>query len=346
MAVSRRFFEQHVLPIVEQEVPEVAREGAFGLFGLGSEAYGLDDEFSRDHHWGLRIDLTLPEAVLQRNADALARAVAAALPAEFEGVSLREGHVKGAGLAPESLEAFLDRTIGLKKAPESHQEWLSIPEEDIVHVINGEIWHDPSGRFTALRSQFDSYYPEPVWLRRLAHWSRYYSGMGCYALHRALMRGNELYASIAFGKAIRLGVQLAFLLDRVYFPYDKWLLARFTGLPRMYRRMGAQVEEAVKLETPWLRKQALLDEISDVLDQTMVEDGLIPPHPAFVGSATSGYRLLEHAYTALIHRIPSELQEVVPNWDQIPLERFHSRYVAEIDLDHWDELLCLKPRES
>ena len=32
------------------------------------------------------------------------------------------------------------------------------------------------------RAAFDGYYPEPVRLRRIAHWCRYISGMGAYAL--------------------------------------------------------------------------------------------------------------------------------------------------------------------
>ena len=91
------------------------------------------------------------------------------LPDSYRGHSLREGHVAGAGLAPDSLTGFLLRTIGLDHAPSNNREWLSIPEEDIIHVINGEVWHDPLGQFTAVRQSLDGYYPEPVRLRRIAH---------------------------------------------------------------------------------------------------------------------------------------------------------------------------------
>src|SRR5438105_8866799 len=36
---------------------------------------------------------------------------------------------------------------------------------------------------------------------------RYFSGMGTYALRRALLRDNEFYAATAFGKAIRWSVR-------------------------------------------------------------------------------------------------------------------------------------------
>jgi hypothetical protein len=288
----------------------------------------------------------MPEDLFQSHHAEILKTVGAHLPAAFQGYSLRAGHLKGAGLAPDSLQGFLRRTIGIEHPPQTYTEWLQLPEEDILHIINGEVWHDPSGRFTTLRQAFQNHYPEPVRRRRIAHWCRYFSGMGTYALKRALLRNNEFYAVTRFANAIRLGVQLAFLLDRQFYPYDKWLMAYFARLPRLYTPLSPLVEEAVLLTTPWERKLELLDRMADILDETMVADGLIRPHPRFIGSPTSGYRLLEHAYAELIQNIPDEIKTVVPVWDQIYLEQFHSRYVDGMHLDDWDALLGLHPEES
>ncbi len=339
--VSRRFFRQHLLPLLEREFPAETRQTAFGLFGYGSEAYGMDDALSRDHHWGLRIDALMPDPLFRERGAALSAAAGAGLPDSFEGHPLREGHLAGAGLALDSLEAFLTRTVGSTRVPATDKDWLSVPEEDIHHVINGEVWHYPAGQLTAVRRAFEGYYPDTVWRRRIAHWCRYFSGMGTYALRRALLRGDELYAATAFGKAIRWGVQLAFLLDRRYFPYDKWLMAYFARLPRLHAPLGPLVGEAVRLSTGWGRKGELLDAMADVLDGALVADGLIRPHGRYSGSHTSGYRLLEHAYAEILQSLPPRIQPEVPVWDQVYLERFHSGYVAGLDLDHWDALLCL-----
>lgn len=343
--VSRDFFEQVVRPILTEEFPRETAQTAFGVFGYGSEALRLDDEYSRDHHWGLRIDALMPDDVFENRRQEMLRVVDERIPDSFQGHSLREGHVAGAGLAPDSLTAYLQRTIGLDRAPETYEEWLRIPEEDIIHVINGEVWHDPLGEFSAIRRHFDDYYPEPVRRRRIAHWCRYFSGMGAYAMKRALLRENEYYAAVAFGKAIRWGVQLAFLLDRQYYPYDKWIMAFFARLPRLSEPLMPLVQEAVSLDTSWERKLDLLNDMADVLDQTMVDDGLIEPHPQYDKSPTSGYRLLEHAYAELIQNLPQEIKTVVPVWDQIYLEEFHSGYVDSLELDRWDELLNLQPPE-
>lgn len=344
--LSRQFFEEVVRPILEQEFPEETARSAFGIFGYGSEVLGLDDEYSRDHHWGLRINAVVPDELYRAGHEAIMQTVGTRLPATWRGHALREGYTRGGGLELTSLEGHLERTIGLTRPPATDAEWLSIPEEDITHVIAGEVWHDPSGRFTAVRETLRSYYPEPVRLRRIAHWCRYFSGMGTYALQRAILRDNEFYANITFTRAIRLGVQLAFLLDKRYYPYDKWTLAYFRRLPRMAGRLGPIVDEAVRLSTPWERKLELLNRFSDVLDETMVEDGILRPHPRYRGSATSGYRLMERAYAEILKGLPPEIRSVVPVWDQIYLERFHSGYVADLDAETWLGLLNLTAVED
>jgi len=170
--------------------------------------------------------------------------------------------------------------------------------------------------------------------------------MGSYALHRALLRNNEYFASVAFGKAIRLGLQLAFLLDKEYFTYDKWIMAFLPRLPRLGGVILPIVNEAVQLATPWERKLELLDEMADVLDHTMVTDGIIKPHPKYRKSETSGYRLLEHAYAEILQGLPEEILGIVPVWDQIYLERMHSHYVAGLEMDYWDDILQLKPANA
>jgi hypothetical protein len=343
---SREFFNELVKPILEREFPEETAQTAFGVFGWGSEALKLDDEYSRDHHWGLRIDALMPEDIFLNKRQAMLAKLAEQIPNNFQGHPLREGHVAGFGIAPEPLESFLNRTIGINHPPQTYEEWLNIPEDDITHIINGEVWHDPLGSFTSIRETFNQYYPEPVWLRRMAHWCRYFSAMGTYALKRALLRNNEVFASISFGKSIRWGIQLAFMLDREYFPYDKWLDAFFRRLPRMAGLLGPVVDEAVKISTPWERKLELLDQMSDILDETMQKDGIILPHPKFVGSESSGYRLMEHAYKEILARIPAETKSIIPQWEQIYLEKFVVGYVDGLDTDHWLELINLSPADK
>jgi hypothetical protein len=343
---SRAFFGEVVRPILEEHFPKITAVTAFGLFGYGSEALGLDDEYSRDHHWGVRIDGLLPGSVTAEQQQEIMATVSANLPESYRGHSLYAAHLAGAGLALDTLAHFLRRTIGLTRAPETNLEWLRIPEEDITHVVNGEVWLDEVGEFTAVRNTLNEYYPEPVRLRRIAHWCRYFSGMGSYALKRALLRDNNYYATITFSRAVKWAVQLAFMLERTYYPYDKWIMTRFAQLPRLAAPLKPLVNEAVSLSTAWERKLDLLNEMSDLLDHFMLVDGVIAPHPKFGVSPTSGYRLLEHAYAEIIKKLPADLVPIIPEWEQVHWESFHSQFVADVDMASWDEALQLKPEVS
>ncbi|MEZ5797886.1 MAG: DUF4037 domain-containing protein [Paracoccaceae bacterium] len=339
---SRDFWFEVVQPILARDFPAETAQMAAGFFGYGSEVLRLDDQYSTDHHFGLRVNILLPQALMATRGAAIEDGLAAALPQQWRGRELREGYTRTKGVALASLEHHLRSTIGLDRPPETLTEWLKIPEEDITHIVAGELWHDPAGRFTAIRETLAAYWPEPVRLRRLAHWSRYFSGMGVYALKRALLRDNLLYASTTFARSLRWGVQMAFLLDRSYYPYDKWMTEMFHRLPRMGARLAHIVDEAPRLSTPWGRKLDLLHEMSDILDAAMVEDGLIASHPRYRVSETSGYRLLESAYAELIRKCPPEIRGDVPEWEQVHWEGFHSTFVAGVDLADWRRMLLLE----
>ena len=339
---SRAFWAEVVHPLLMTHFPQETAQMAAGFFGYGSEVLRLDDDYSTDHHFGLRVNILLPRALMHARGEAIEDGLAAHLPQQWRGQELREGYTRTKGVALASLEHHLRSTIGLEHPPQSLTEWLNIPEEDITHIVAGEVWHDPSGGFSDIRAALSNYYPEPVRLRRLAHWSRYFSGMGVYALKRALLRDNALYASTTFARALRWGVQMAFMLDRTYYPYDKWMTAMFHRLPRMGPRLAAIVQEAPLLSTSWERKLELLHQMSDILDAAMVEDGLIAPHPPYRVSPTSGYRLLESAYAELIQACPDEIKAVVPEWEQVHWESFHSTFVDGVDLADWRRMLVLE----
>lgn len=342
-AASRSFFYEILLPVLRRDFPYETSRTAFGVFGYGSEVMGMDDEYSSDHHWGIRINAVMPDELFYASGAGIGQAVAACLPEEYHGFSVRAGFSGGTGLSITGLESYLKTTIGIDHAPQSYADWLGAPEEDIIHIINGEIWLDEPGTFSSIRSVLQGYYPEPVRLRRIAHWCRYFSGMGAYALKRAILRDNEYYATIVFSRAVRWAVQLAFMLEKHYYPYDKWTYAFFERLPRLYAPLGPLVAEAVRLATPWERKLELLNRMADVLDQFMVADGVIQPHPKFAESPTSGYRLLEHAYAEILHQLPEELRGMTPVWEQIFWEQNHSRFVASLELAAWDGMLNLHP---
>lgn len=340
--LSRDFFQEVVRPAMEAECPDLLAQAACGRFGLGSECLGLDDAISRDHHWGPRVDMLFPEGLMNSATSERLKQVSLRFPREFRGFPLEAGHVGGAGLAPEDLDSFLRRAVGRATVPETLTDWLDIPEEDITHIINGELWHDGPGTFSNIRTSYNQYYPDPVWKRRIAHWCRYASGMGLYPIRRAVLRDNYMYAFTAFGRCLKLTLELTFLLNRTYFPYDKWLYPLFQKLPKIAPDMDPLIREAVEAQTGWERRIELMEQAHTLLDTFMVDTGIIEAHPRFMPSATAGYRILEHAYQELIQKSPEEIKTHVPLWDQKFLEEFHSGFVNGLTAETWDRMLDLR----
>ena len=104
--VSRNFFFEIVKPVLEHEFPREMEQTAFGVFGYGSEVLKLDDEYSSDHHWGLRINALVPDYLMPIRKDLMLQAVADNLPDTFQGHSLREGYTGIASLEIDSLEGL------------------------------------------------------------------------------------------------------------------------------------------------------------------------------------------------------------------------------------------------
>jgi len=341
--LARRFYEQVARPAMEEHAPEILKESACGLVGQGSECFGFDDIYSRDHHWGPRVMVLLPDDYFAELDPEVWQKVTKDFPSHFEGFEVVGGLLGGAGLEPEGIGSFLTRAIGRKELPNTFSDWLDIPEEDFAHVVNGEVWHDGKGEFTKIRDYINGYYPDEVWRRRIAHWCRYASGMALYAMKRAKLRQNTVFYFTAFGRTLKMTMEIACMLNRTYFPYDKWLYDTFARLENLAPEMIPLIEEATAYDTSWERRTEICEELHNILDAYMVELGLVTPHPKYKSHPTSGLRILERSYQELIKSVPEEIKRHTPLWDQKYLEEFICGYVDGLSQEEWLNLLHLEP---
>ena len=89
LALCREYYEEVCKPMLEQEFPEYVDQIAVGLVGEGSDCFGFDDAFSRDHDWGPSLLLWVTDQVYAEIGEALERAYAA-LPKEYKGFVYQE----------------------------------------------------------------------------------------------------------------------------------------------------------------------------------------------------------------------------------------------------------------
>jgi len=244
LQLNARFYAEVVRPLLDAHFPGVNHSAA--LMGYGSDVLGYDTALSTDHNWGPRLQIFLAPADCDQYRDAIDHCLRQHLPHTFLGypVNFSEPDLADGGtqhMATEvathmihliefyTIPAFFQRYLGIDPARALDAgDWLVLGEQKLLEVTAGQVYHDGLGQLIPLRQQF-AYYPHDVWLYRVAgQWKR-------IAQEEAFMGrcgdvGDELGSHIVAARLVRELMHLAFLLERRYAPYSKWLGTAFSRL--------------------------------------------------------------------------------------------------------------------
>lgn len=219
MSLARAYWQQAVRPLLDEGAPEVPRSAA--RIGSGSEVLGLDDAMSRDHDWGLRLQLIVPPA----NREQVQRLLQDRLPNEFAGYPTRiqfSGQNEHAiGVEVLTLEELIETRLGFDpRAGGSARDWLSLTGQAVLEITAGEVFEDTEGHLLALRSAL-SWYPDDVWRYVVASdWHRIDQELPL--LGRAGDRGDDLGSRVITARLVDVAMHLGFCLCQRWAPYSKW----------------------------------------------------------------------------------------------------------------------------
>src|SRR3954454_23388167 len=219
LALARAYWRRVVRPLLDEALPDVPRAAA--RIGSGSDVLGLDDEISRDHDWGLRLQLLVPP---ERVVD-VEELLGARLPADFGGYPARFVFTgrQHAHLAVDVTT--VDELIGTGIGFDPRQggtvgDWLSLTGQAVLEVTAGEVFEDTAGGLTALRAAL-AWYPDDVWRYVVASdWERIDQELPL--MGRAGEREDELGSRVIAARLVDVAVHLGFLLCRQWAPYSKW----------------------------------------------------------------------------------------------------------------------------
>jgi hypothetical protein len=221
--LNRGFYNAVVAPILEPWHHSAA------LIGWGSQVLGYDTERSTDHGWGLRVAIWVAEDDVAPARAALDRD----LPETYAGWPLRYAwddwpmrHYVNVTTPAEWLTAQL----GVDPTREmSAVDWLTTPQELLLEVVRGAVYHDALGDLSRVREQL-AYFPDDVWRWMLAcQWQRV--GQEEPFVGRTVQVGDETGSRILAARMARNLMQLWFLYEREYWPYTKWFGHAFAQLP-------------------------------------------------------------------------------------------------------------------
>ena len=228
--LSEKYYREYGLPMLEEVAPDALDRIAVGIAGRGSECFGYDDGFSRDHDYepGFCIWLT-PEDDIRLGVK-LARAYRA-LPHEFEGVSLRYKTGEGQRYGVRIADAFFRDLLGLTEPPDDPLVWMSLPDHALAETVNGKIFRDDAKIMTARREGFRYGMPGDVRKKKLAARLALMAQAGNYNYPRILSHGEDAAARLAVDEYVRHALAAVFLVAGVPRPYYKWQFRALRDLP-------------------------------------------------------------------------------------------------------------------
>jgi hypothetical protein len=261
--LNGRFFRRAVAPILASQFPRLRYTAA--LLGAGSEVLGYDTAVSQDHDWGPRAQLFLFPRDARRSRRDILRALRQELPATFGGFSTRFSASDSDGVRVRSKDGtpiiwigtipeFSSSYLHINPAGKLDAlDWLVLPQQKLLSVVRGPVYHDGIG-LERFRSRF-RYFPRDVWLHLLAaQWSLLAEEEAFVGRAGAVQ--DELGARLIAARQVREIIRLAFLLERAYIPYDKWLGTAFREL-QIAQRLLPPLLRALQAAHPSSRERAL-----------------------------------------------------------------------------------------
>lgn len=267
------FYRDAVRPLLDADL-----EHSAALIGPGSEVLGFDTEMSRDHHWGPRVMLFLRSEDLASRWPRISERLAAQLPRAIlgyptsftppdpldHGVQHLQATEEGAinhRVEAYTLEGYFERYLGIDLHDDPRPSvWLALPQQRLLAVTSGAVFHDDLG-LEAVRKRL-GWYPHDVWLYLLAcGWHRI--AQEEHLMGRAGFVGDELGSGLIGARLVRDVVRLAFLMEKRYAPYPKWLGTAFRQLDSSARLMPV-LEAAVRARSWRGRERALCEGYSIV----------------------------------------------------------------------------------
>jgi hypothetical protein len=173
-----------------------------------------------------------------------------------------------------TAEEFFSQRLGVDPAAGmSLADWLLAPTQTLASLTAGAVFHDPQGALAGRRAVL-RWYPDDVWRYALAAgWLRI--GQEEAFVGRAGGVGDDLGSRIVAARLVRELVRLAFLVQRRWAPYGKWLGRALAELP-LAARLRPHLATAMTA-AGWREREAAVCAAASVLAAATNDLGLAEP---------------------------------------------------------------------
>ncbi len=220
LALCREYYEKVGNPMLLEKFPKYLDKIAVGLVGEGSDCFGYDDAFSRDHDWGPDFCMWVSEETYQEIGEDLQREYEK-LPREWKGYKRTRSPQGYDRRGVITISGFYNRLL---QADEPEKiDWRQVSDASLAAMVKGEVFRDTEGIFSDFRQKLSQGYPEWVRYLKMAESAAKFSQCGQYNYARMLQRGDLVTAGILWMDGIREAMKLQHYIENRFPPHDKWL---------------------------------------------------------------------------------------------------------------------------
>ena len=221
LVLSEKFYRNYGQSMIHEKFTTYEDKIAVGLVGEGSECLGYDDIFSMDHDFGPGFCLWLTDQDYETIGPSLQKAYDK-LPQNYMGYKRIQSQQAKQRVGVMRITDFYRKFIGHIDNFSDICYWLQVPEHLLTCATNGQVFEDPLGEFTRIRTILCKYYPEDIRIKKIAARFALMAQSGQYNYYRSMLRNEYVSARLSLDIFIRESMSLFFLLNKTYMPYYKW----------------------------------------------------------------------------------------------------------------------------
>ena len=228
---SRRFYENIVAPMIHDKFGAYEERIAVGVAGEGSDCFGYDDFVSRDHDFGTGVCLWLTDedySLIGKSLDCEYEKIVS--QQEGNNLTRRLSERRGVMTIHGFYSSILSFNANTRDMIITEEDWNTLDHNCLATAVNGIVFRDDLGSFTAFRKLLLDYYPDKIWKIRIVNALHKFSAALQVNYARCMTRGDVVAARLCHMQGLESAMELFFLMKREYPPYYKWTYRRLTEL--------------------------------------------------------------------------------------------------------------------
>ena len=222
MELAEKFYKEIGAPMIHEKFSDYEDKIAVGFVGEGSERFGYDDTYSKDHDFGPGFCMWLTKSTYEKIGVRLLKEYDK-LPKTFMGVTRVDTKMAEGRCGVQLIGDFYERYTGYRQSPQRTADWISIEDYNLATVTNGAVFRDDEGIFTDIRNHFMAQ-PQKARLVKLARELSSMAQTGQVNYGRSMGRKDYVTATICIAQFMEHALKCVYILNGKYAPYYKWLL--------------------------------------------------------------------------------------------------------------------------